>query len=116
MPVTSHFAEVITGIYLRTHGLDNWKVGWADRPSVMGYCDGSSCTIYLSASGLLANDEYNLRETVLHEIAHALTLDEEDDHGVRWAATVGSPFAVCDERGRPVYDDPPVRVTCGRPW
>jgi predicted SprT family Zn-dependent metalloprotease len=82
-------------------GLAEWAFGWNRRKRSLGLCRYRERRIELSAHFVRANDPAQVRETILHEIAHALA-GEKAGHGPLWkalCAQVGCTPERCD-RGR----------------
>jgi predicted SprT family Zn-dependent metalloprotease len=114
------------------HGLDEWRFAFDRAKRRLGCCHYDRRTITLSGPLTRLNAEAVVRDTVLHEIAHALTPGA--GHGPRWkraAAAIGAaprscasadavalppaPFAlVCDGCGArlPRYRRPRRRYAC----
>jgi predicted SprT family Zn-dependent metalloprotease len=67
------------------HGLADWSFGFNRRKRTLGLCWYRRQRIELSLHFTLANDEPLVRDTILHEIAHALA-GEKAGHGPRWKA------------------------------
>lgn len=67
-------AEEITLGLLQEHGLTElgWKYKLNRRESSAGVCNYRTQYIQLSKSYVELNDESHIRDTILHEIAHAL--------------------------------------------
>jgi predicted SprT family Zn-dependent metalloprotease len=71
------------------HGLSRWELA-ADRAKTRaGSCRHADCLITLSLELMSLYDEDEVRETVLHEIAHAL-VGLEHHHDEVWRATARS--------------------------
>jgi predicted SprT family Zn-dependent metalloprotease len=66
---TKKIAEQLMG----EHGLSDWRFGYDNAKSRFGCCHWLKKTITLSKSLVRLNDEARVRNTILHEIAHALT-------------------------------------------
>ena len=64
-------------------GLDGWTLVWTDAQSQFGQCRYGPRQIALSRVLVALNDEAEVRDTVLHEIAHAL-VGHAAGHGARW--------------------------------
>jgi predicted SprT family Zn-dependent metalloprotease len=74
------------------HGLSDWHFAFNRRRLTFGLCDYSHRTVYLSSVLTELNDEAQVRDTILHEIAHALA-GHKAGHGPTWkevAAKVGA--------------------------
>lgn len=67
------------------HGLAAWHFGFDRARRRFGCCNFTRKSITLSAALVNLNSEEEVRDTVLHEIAHALT--PGDGHGNRWKNT-----------------------------
>ncbi|HEY4328696.1 MAG TPA: SprT-like domain-containing protein [Phycisphaerae bacterium] len=81
------------------HGLAGWAFGWNRRKRSLGLCRYREQRIELSAYFVQANDEVQVRETILHEIAHGLA-GEKAGHGPLWkakCARVGCMPIRCDQ-------------------
>jgi len=77
-------------LFLRTklneHGLQDWSVRLNQNPDThfLGLCSYKDKTIILSAHHIDIHPEPDVRNTILHEVAHALTPGEH--HNEIWAA------------------------------
>lgn len=85
-------AQLLGALYERAradmdaHGLHEWKLGYVDhRGKVLGTTTHASRTIALSAAHMVTIGAAERRDTVLHEIAHAL-MPSHEGHGWRWQA------------------------------
>ncbi|MEM9417780.1 MAG: SprT-like domain-containing protein, partial [Planctomycetota bacterium] len=60
---------------MHTHGLvaDGWTFRFNQRKRALGLCNFTTKRIELSAPFVARNDEAEVRDVILHEIAHALT-------------------------------------------
>jgi predicted SprT family Zn-dependent metalloprotease len=67
---------------MNEHGLREWRLMFDHARRRFGACHYAKRTITLSRVLVPLNDEAQVRDTVLHEIAHALT--PGDGHGARW--------------------------------
>lgn len=76
------------GAALVRHGLHGWRFAWRDDLGrLAGYCDWDSRLILGNRRILTGTRLVNVRETVLHEIAHALT-PADRVHGDEWYMTL----------------------------
>src|SRR5688572_6617188 len=66
-------AEKMAKQLMALHGLNEWNFKWIKTISIAGRCNYPKKLIMLSCKIVLINDESNVRNTILHEIAHALT-------------------------------------------
>ena len=82
------FAVKCTRALLKRHGLDGWKVKLDRSKKRFGYCSYRHNYISLSAPIVELNDYAEVKDTILHEITHALTLVRtgEKGHGETWKA------------------------------
>lgn len=67
---------------MRNNGLleQGWRYDFNNRKAALGACNYTKSTIELSAPLVRVNDEARIRNTILHEIAHALTRGHGHDH------------------------------------
>ncbi len=77
--------DLATGL-LAEHGLTDWRVEYDAAKRRAGVCRFSTRTIGLSAPLTVLHDEAMVRDTVLHEIAHAL-VGPSHGHDATWART-----------------------------
>lgn len=68
---------------LDQHGLTEWRVEFDRAKRRLGQCRYSTRTIGLGRDYVLHNDENLVRDTILHEIAHAL-VGPGAGHGLVW--------------------------------
>ena len=68
---------------LAEHGLRDWTFAFNRRKRAFGLCDCSRRTIYLSSILTELNGEAEVKDTLLHEVAHALA-GPEAGHGPAW--------------------------------
>ena len=91
-------AEQLARKLMADFGLPDWAFGWNRRKRSLGLCRYREKRLELSAHFVHANDETQVRETILHEIAHALA-GEKAAHGPLWkamCARVGCKPERCD--------------------
>lgn len=84
-------AFLLTRTLIREHGLDadGWVALLIDTKSTLGRCNFTRKQIQLSKTYVDHNDTECIRQTILHEIAHALhgpcyKNSAEKAHGPRW--------------------------------
>lgn len=65
-------AELLARQLMRQHGLRLWFFEFADWVTTFGQCSHHISTLYLSRPLTLLNTEEEVKDTILHEIAHAL--------------------------------------------
>ena len=84
-------AEHIAKNLMAEHGLiaKGWTFVWDNTKRRIGQCRYGPMEIGLSAPFVLLNDEKLMRDTVLHEIAHALA-GPGTGHGPQWKAIARS--------------------------
>ncbi len=89
---------------LEKHGLSHWNVSFNNRKRSVGLCYFNRKTIELSSPFVDNNDEEEIRETILHEIAHAL-VGPEHGHDQVWmskALEIGAkPLRCCPDANIP---------------
>lgn len=67
---------------MKEHGLtsEGWRFAYNKRTRAAGICSVRKKTIFLSSPLTLGGQEDEVRDTILHEIAHALTPGHGHDH------------------------------------
>lgn len=90
---------------MREHGLQGWKMQFDNAKRRFGYCNSGKKVISLSHHLVSLNGEEKVKDTILHEIAHAITSNKYGfrvrAHGWEWrreAVAIG-----CD--GHRCYDE-----------
>ena len=81
--VTLADARTLAHALLKQHGLHDWTFAFNRRKRAFGLCDFRKRTVYLSATLTELNGEAEVRDTLLHEIAHALA-GHRAGHGPVW--------------------------------
>lgn len=69
----SKHARIMATSLMREHGLGNWVFQFDRAKKRLGYCDSANRTISLSEPLTNACTDAEVKQTILHEIAHALT-------------------------------------------
>jgi predicted SprT family Zn-dependent metalloprotease len=77
-------AKLLAWNLLQAHGLTGWRFQFDHARRRFGSCRTRAKLITLSKPLTLLNDESQVRDTLLHEIAHALTPGA--GHGSVWKA------------------------------
>jgi predicted SprT family Zn-dependent metalloprotease len=77
-------AKTLARSLMNQHGLADWRFGFDHARRRFGSCRPRARLITLSRHLVFLNDEPEVRDTILHEIAHALT--PGDGHGAKWKA------------------------------
>lgn len=67
-----HQASHLARTLLNQYGLLDWAFDYSKKTSNLGHCSYQEKTIYLSAPYTYTGDEQRVKNTILHEIAHAL--------------------------------------------
>ena len=76
-------AQALTHILMHKHGLlGNWKFRWQNKKVSLGTCSYRKKEIRLSKWYVELNDEAEVRDTILHEIAHALSYERHGSKGI----------------------------------
>lgn len=98
---------------LHDHGLVGWRFRYDHARRRLGCCHYGSRTISLSRPLVLLNGEAVVRDTLLHEIAHALTPGA--GHGPAWrrqAAALGAAPRRCADAGEVRMPPAPYVLVC----
>lgn len=106
--------SLATGLVAQ-HGLDGWTVTFDTAKRRAGVCHFATRVIGLSAALTRLHDEVEVRDTVLHEIAHAL-VGPRHGHDAVWAAqarAIGSTGSRCLPADAPRVQAPWVGVCRG---
>jgi predicted SprT family Zn-dependent metalloprotease len=78
-------AEKLATHLMQQHGLDGWHFKWDRATKRLGCCNYTKKRITLSAHQTKNRQEVEVKDTILHEIAHAL-LPPRTGHGKLWKA------------------------------
>lgn len=70
--MNTYLAEQMAKAELRKHGLTDWRFEWDRAKTRAGACYHSQRKITMSSHYVSLNDQKNVINTILHEIAHAL--------------------------------------------
>jgi len=94
-----HEAEQMARSIIGEHLDSEWTFSWNNRKRAFGVCHYRKKTIQLSTVLTATEPEHKVRDTVLHEVAHALA-GASAKHGPRWremARAVGATPRACAE-------------------
>jgi predicted SprT family Zn-dependent metalloprotease len=76
-------AKRLALLHMVLHGLNGWTFRFDNAKTRVGVCRFDERVIGLSRHYVRANDEDEVKDTILHEIAHALA-GPQAGHGPRW--------------------------------
>ena len=101
-------AESLCRNLLDSHGLNDWAVLYDKKTMRLGACNYQFKTIFLSTHWTGIQEESEVKETILHEIAHAL-VGPGHGHDVYWsiqARKIGAkPYSCLDiHKGRRIFE------------
>jgi predicted SprT family Zn-dependent metalloprotease len=91
-----HEAQILARDLMTTHGLAGWSFRFDHARRRFGCCNYTHKRISLSRPLTLLNPIEQVRDTILHEIAHAMTPGK--NHGPEWRAAcarIGAKPARC---------------------
>lgn len=91
-----------------------WSVKLLNAKRTLGYCDYRNNRIVLSRSWMEVLPDDEVRDTILHEIAHAQA-GHKAGHGSEWrriASNLGANPDRCYEGGAELKEEPPWVATC----
>lgn len=76
-------AQALTHILMHKYDLlGHWKFRWQNKKVSLGTCSYQKKEIRLSKWYVELNDEAEVRDTILHEIAHALSYERHGSKGI----------------------------------
>lgn len=106
-------AKRIAMSLMEQHGLRGWRFAFDRAKQRLGQCRYTTRTISLSGPLTDLNDEATMRDTILHEIAHALT--PGDGHGRAWQAacvSIGAKPQRCAVASEVTLPEAPYVLVC----
>ena len=98
-----HDAAALARHLMAQHGLTGWTFAFNRRKRGMGLCIYQPKRIELSYHFVIRNDQHDIRDTILHEIAHALA-GPKAAHGPAWkriCQQIGATPARCGQADMP---------------
>lgn len=103
---------------MEEHGLIGWSFAWNRGKCMLGQCNYRRKTISLSVHFVDLNDEKSVRDTILHEIAHALVGPKHGHDFVWWAKAreigLERPERVNRHSNMPSFRYVPICPKCGQ--
>lgn len=99
---------------MNRHGLGDWQFGFNDRKRTLGICWCNRKTIELGAYYATHNPEPEIKDTILHEIAHGL-VGWRYGHGPVWrvkAREVGATPKACAQSADIIVPEGDWQTTC----
>ncbi|MBX9670071.1 MAG: SprT-like domain-containing protein [Candidatus Obscuribacterales bacterium] len=79
----TELAQQIARQLMNSYGLGSWTFRFNNSKRMLGICKSGDQSIELSRAYVFKNDESHVRDTILHEIAHAL-VGAEHGHDEVW--------------------------------
>lgn len=98
---------------MQRYGLDRWQFAFNRRKRTLGLCRYDLRRIELSIHFVAAHDEAEIRDVILHEIAHALA-GHKAAHGPRWKTICEAIGARPERCGEAQMPEGRWRATCPR--
>lgn len=95
-------AKLLAQQLMQEHNLHGWAFQFDNAKSRLGYCSYNKQLISLSKYYVELNDVEDIRDTILHEIAHALA-PIGTSHGTQWklqARAIGCNAKRCDDNAK----------------
>jgi predicted SprT family Zn-dependent metalloprotease len=105
-------ATEIATTLMSIHGLSDWLFRLSKSKRCLGVCKAAQRTIELSAVYVFQNSEEHVRDTILHEIAHAL-VGIQHGHDTAWkemCLNLGCQPKACDNTA--VLPEGPWQARC----
>jgi predicted SprT family Zn-dependent metalloprotease len=108
-------AEDMALVLMYDNGLRGWCFRFNNAVRTFGLCDYTHRTISLSSKLVAINEYARVKNTILHEIAHALA-GKACGHGYSWARmarNIGCDAKRCYSSENTVLPKMPWKATCG---
>jgi predicted SprT family Zn-dependent metalloprotease len=83
--ITTTELKTFADMPFRICGLNDWKFQFNNRKRALGLCNYNRKTIYVSRYFINIVSKDKLKDTVLHELSHALA-GAQANHGPNWKA------------------------------
>lgn len=99
---------------MQQHGLTDWNFQFDYAKRRFGFCNFKYKLISLSYNLVQLNSEEHVKDTILHEIAHALA-GNKAGHGYMWIMTarkIGANPARCYDSREVITPEAPYTATC----
>lgn len=106
-------ARTLAHSLMQAHGLHGWRFAFDEARRRLGSCHYGRRTITLSRPLTLLNPEATIRDTILHEIAHARTPGA--GHGAAWRAEarrLGAKARACADARDVTLPEAPYLLVC----
>jgi predicted SprT family Zn-dependent metalloprotease len=106
-------ARTLALALMQQHGLQGWAFAFDGARRRLGSCHYGQRTLTLSRPLTLLNPEATIRDTILHEIAHALTPGA--GHGPAWreaARRIGAKPQACADARDVTLPEAPYALVC----
>ncbi len=110
------YAKILARELLDQHGLSHWELKIGKTKRAAGRCWSGKQIIELSVHHVTLNSEAEVRDTILHEIAHALA-GHSAGHGPAWermCVIVGARPERCYSSSRVVVPERKYAAVCGK--
>lgn len=86
------------------NNLNNWRFMWMNHKEIYGFCDEKNKIIVLSRDFALINNNTEIKDVILHEIAHAKNKQNGRHNSgfYKWCKKIGArPLRYNDTANRP---------------
>ena len=76
--------KILSNELMNKHNLNDWRFKFSNASRRLGSCNKKKKTISVSKLHGLYDDKTQIKDTILHEIAHVLTPKYYSAHGKEW--------------------------------